>query len=709
MRRAALLGLCALALGLASASAAQAQAPSCDDVHQLTWKKDGGGDFTSESSWEPECLPRATTVVDLSRVPAGASVTGLSGSVAGMTTAAGVRLDGGSLTVLGTLSLATADTTFDTHVNADISVAGATTIAGDGRLFIDTDNTVDLNAVSWSGAAGKHGTVLSLNGTARLNVAGPFAVTGEEKVLEGSLYGVLALRPGSSFVTAAPLRVHAAHIDSAGTMGGALGQTLVLDEVRMTLQSGGAVRGRTLVMADTSTVTLAGDPAIDDGELEVSAGVVAGAGRLGGGGRFLWTGGHLDGAFSTGPDLHFDVAGALPKFVEGVDPGTGALTLRGPSRWGEGTVHLKTAQVALRNEGTMRVEPGAVITGDDCCVFGEPQLTNTGTILTEGDGERTIALAPVTSSGKLDLAGGRLRLQSLRQTDGQLWLRGGTLAIDGAPPALPPAPIDLAGGELAGTGTLEAAVTSAGVVRPGAPDADGATGTLTIGGAYVQVGGGRLVADLASGAHDTLRATGPVTLAGTLEARTASGYTPGFGVRADVVRGASRAGSFGTLAGAEIAGDRRWFATDVADGTDLVVTPKPVGPPADTRPPQVQALTIRHRTLRQLRLHGLPLTLRVDEAARLTAELLVDRATARRLHLAGAAAGRKSSKPVRIGRLVRSLRRGTNRFTVRLDRAAAKRLGKAKAKRVRVTVRLTLRDAADNATVRTRSLTATRR
>ena len=56
-----------------------------------------------------------------------------------------------------------------------------------------------------------------------------------------------------------------------------------------------------------------------------------------------------------------------------------------------------------------------------------------------------------------------------------------------------------------------------------------------------------------------------------------------------------------------------------------------------------------------------------------------------------------------------TLRKGTNRFTIKLDRAAAKRLAKTRAKRVKLTVRLALRDAKGNATVRSRSVTATRR
>src|SRR3954454_5602652 len=401
--------VCALACAfilLCVAGGASAEVASCDQVHFLSWAKGGGGDFQDDQSWDPQCKPDATKTVDIGAVSPGADIENVSGTVAGLTAGSGVRLHGSGLTVLASLSLWSSHGTLDTHLDADLHSLGFTTIDGDGDLFVDAGRTLDVNAGAWSGGGNDINPILQLNANAHLNVSGTFTAAGAPKTLEGSRSGTVGINPGGAFVADAPVLVHAAQIESAGTLQAKQGQTLTLDESQTTLSQGASFAGPglTRITTPTSLVTLAGDAAVSSGTLELSAGVLQGSGQLGGAGRLNWTGGHLDGAFSTGSGLHFDVTGDEPKFIEGTATGSGQLTLKGPSSWGgTGAVHLKTAAVVLRNEGTMRVEPGALISGDACCESGEAHLVNTGTVVTEGDGDRTIEKVPAESSGTIDL------------------------------------------------------------------------------------------------------------------------------------------------------------------------------------------------------------------------------------------------------------------------------------------------------------------
>ena len=679
-----------IALGIAAAPAS-AQSPGCNSPGTLSWTG-GSGNFGDSTKWSPECEPGPQHFVVIGGGSGPDEITNVNGTVGGMSVGSGVRLRGGALTVLGAFSHTSSHEAFDSHIDTDLTVIGVSSFDGTGKVFLDDDTVVTLNGPgTWTGGDDDHMPLLSVEGS-QLHIGGAFTVSGKPKYLEGASDGRLVTTPTGSFMSSADaLTTHALNIDDAGAVGATAGRTLTLDETALNLEDGGEVRGpgTTRITTQTSTLTFDGTSEVTrDGELDFTAGVVRGKGTLGGDGRWRMSGGTLDGDHSTAGNLRFITSNAETVVVEGVDPGTGRLHLGGPSTIaGPGILQLRRPEVRLSNAGVMSIEPGAEIEATTCC----SPFTNTGTITTAGAGDRTLDGTDLVNSGRIDLTGGRLALFKLRQTSGELWQRGGTLAITGRLPSIAPVPVDLAGGELAGVGTLEGpGVVSAGVVSPGDPTQGGARGTLTIAGAYAQGAGGRLVADVADASHDRLTSGGPAALAGTIQARNAPGYAPPAGTTLPVVRGASRSGEFSALDAPDFASDRRWSVAHVPTGADLVVVPKSAttAPPAATA---AVALTLKRVRLKRALAKGLPLTVRPSLAGKLRLTIEVPRSLARRRGL----------RTGRVGSLSRTVTPRSTKATVKFTRKAARRLRGLRT--LKLTVRATLTTTSGKAT-RTRKV-----
>lgn len=122
----------------------------------------------------------------------------------------------------------------------------------------------------------------------------------------------------------------------------------------------------------------------------------------------------------------------------------------------------------------------------------------------------------------------------------------------------------------------------------------------------------------------------------------------------------------------------------------------PADVPAADRTAPVLKASVAKRTRRRALLRGLTVKITCNEPCRATADLLLDRRTAKRLRLAGA-------KPVRIGRVTRTLKKaGTVKLKLRPSAKARKRLRRGRVRSVSVRVRAV--DAAGN-----RSKTVTRK
>lgn len=568
------LGVLAAAMALFAADA-HAQTPSCNAPQTLTFLG-SGGDFQSEDKWSPQCQPGPLHTV---MIPGGhlTELDNVNGTVAGMLVGPGVRLNGGALEVLGFASIGTDSGQFDNHLGTSLNVLGFTSIDGDGKLFVESGKDFTMGAGGmWNGSGihlgESHEIVLQLDGTSRLFVNGPLTVDtadpgGTNFLLEGTTgLGAeqIVIGPaGSITARARMMRIHAAKIDAdpGAAVGASAGNTLTLDETALRLANGSRVTGpgTTRVIGGQSTLELVANPTValqDDAVLELAAGTLLGDGTLGGQGNFAWKGGHLDGTHVFADPLRLEASGPEPKFVEGLTPNAGKLTIAGPSSFSGGAVHLKTPQVAVRNEGTMTLGGGALLTGDACCAA----FTNAGTLVSEAtDAPARIDGAHVTNTGKLELRAGPLELADLTQTEGSTSLLGGQLKIVGHG-GTPIPPFDLRAGTLDGSGAIEGdVVNTAARVAPGDPATEGAIGAILISGAYSHGSEAVLEVDAKSAEqHDRLGIAGVATIAGKVRATTRDGWKAPAGSTLRVVDATTtREGQFTTLEGALTQG-RRW-------------------------------------------------------------------------------------------------------------------------------------------------------
>jgi hypothetical protein len=141
------------------------------------------------------------------------------------------------------------------------------------------------------------------------------------------------------------------------------------------------------------------------------------------------------------------------------------------------------------------------------------------------------------------------------------------------------------------------------------------------------------------------------------------------------------------------------FGLDSPDATLTITvnalpaaTPTPTPPPPDTTAPVATLNSVRGQKLKQVLAKGLHLTLATNEAGKATVTVTVDAATARKLHLKR-----------EVGRASADVRAGKLELTVKLTAKARKAIKKLR--KVRLTVRAVVTDAAGNPA--TRSMTVT--
>jgi hypothetical protein len=289
------------------------------------------------------------------------------------------------------------------------------------------------------------------------------------------------------------------------------------------------------------------DVALVETQATVHAGEAVGALELGGNARLLPGGGSISvgsGGFwefiQNGSELNVvdvPVTVAGPASFAGDLNVDDVMTLSGPSSVdgfvvaggssfpsaklvNTGTLDLGgNLSGSIVNTGTLRIDAVAFGSGNSC-LCGSPTI-NTGTI--------DVLRDPKISNQAADGLHGQL----INQSNGQIDVAGGALLSDhgfvGSAPD-----VVLNGGELTGTGVIEAQVHNvSGTVSPGG---DGNVGTLTIedpnGYGYVQGSGGTLRVDVRGSqpaAVDELAVGGPLKLDGNLYIDS-SGYTPTAGV-----------------------------------------------------------------------------------------------------------------------------------------------------------------------------------
>ena len=168
----------------------------------------------------------------------------------------------------------------------------------------------------------------------------------------------------------------------------------------------------------------------------------------------------------------------------------------------------------------------------------------------------TLALGDITGPGQLTISGGLTNSGTVLigpgadlsvggnyiQTAGATQLDSGQLTAIGL--------VDLEGGVLGGTGTVNANVLNNAEVDAGQP---GSPGLLTILGDYTQTAGGVLVVEIGgpnTGTDfDQINVTGQATLDGTLTVNLTGGFVPNSGDSFQVLTFGSGTGVFATVNG----------------------------------------------------------------------------------------------------------------------------------------------------------------
>jgi len=156
---------------------------------------------------------------------------------------------------------------------------------------------------------------------------------------------------------------------------------------------------------------------------------------------------------------------------------------------------------------------GTVLNDSGATLSNSGTLTNAGTVSNHGT---------ISNSGILNIQPGgvfnNLAGSTFTQTSGQL-------IVDGTLNSL--TAVQIAGGVLSGTGTINGNVNNSGLVQPG-----DAPGTLTLNGNYSQGSFGLLTIDLggtAPGDSSVLNVSGLSTLDGTLDLTAVNGFIPAAG------------------------------------------------------------------------------------------------------------------------------------------------------------------------------------
>ena len=126
---------------------------------------------------------------------------------------------------------------------------------------------------------------------------------------------------------------------------------------------------------------------------------------------------------------------------------------------------------------------------------------------------------------------------------------GGTTTVDGTLAGTGSANLDLTGGKLYGTGSVNDAVTDAATVTPG--NSATSTGKLEVNGTYAQSAGGALDVTLggttAGTNYDQLNVSSTASLGGTLNVTLAAGYKPAVGNTFDILNASLISGNFTTI------------------------------------------------------------------------------------------------------------------------------------------------------------------
>ncbi len=419
---------------------------------------------------------------------------------------------------------------------------GAAGAINSGRMLALSGNNLWLGSGDFTNFEGStSGTIVANGGTVTMNGA---TVTGGEVRVVGT--GTLDL--SGSTVTGGTVSNSAGGTIVASRFGSSLGgdvsnpsggQVIVADGASLVLESGGSVQNAGVIRVESTGAF-------------TTLGVSGGDVTLSGGGRVI-------------------LSDSNNNFISG---GVTDRLINQDNRI-EGAGRIGLNRMGIVNRGVIEANGGNQLVVDP----GDAQgFLNEGALLATGTGGAVIGAGGFETSGSVDVA----RQSSLDRYGAYLQTAGlttvnGTLSATGI--------VDIQGGVLRGSGTIDASLTSLSIVEPGVDS----PGTLTISGDYTQNPLGDLSIDigglLSGDEYDVLNVFGEANLAGTLSVSLFGGFNPAEGMSFDILAADTILGSFDALDLPVLSGGHSFTVRILSDingtTTDVVrltTTPVPVPP-----------------------------------------------------------------------------------------------------------------------------------
>ncbi len=213
----------------------------------------------------------------------------------------------------------------------------------------------------------------------------------------------------------------------------------------------------------------------------------------------------------------------------------GTWNFKGNTTWSGAYDFYLNSAVVLNNSGNFNIQNNQSLFDWNA----NNTINNSGTF-TKVAGVGTSAIGPkFKNSGVVSAQAGTMSFDnSFTQTAGQLALNGGAVTC--------PTTIQIQGGSVTGTGTINASLKSYGLVAPG-----NSPGLLIITGNYQQVATATLSIEIggttAGSGFDRLDIGGTATLAGFLNVTLIDNFTPADQTTFQVLTYSAKSGSFGTV------------------------------------------------------------------------------------------------------------------------------------------------------------------
>ncbi len=435
------------------------------------------------------------------------------GTAAGgaLTNLSGTTLTGGTYSVGGTMKFGASGASIVTDA-ANISLTGA------GAQLINFGNTSLLTNLATITSAGS----LTLGAS-----WGTFTTTGNF-----TNDGTLSVGSGDKFI-----------VDLSDSLTNFSGTTLTGGTYKITgtLEFAGAN-----IVTNDANITLTGAGSKIDGKNAANGlanfAVNDGSFTLGKGRSFTTAGNFTNsGLLTVGAGDTFDVNGNLTNFS--------GTTLTGGNYNVSGILQFNGADI-VTNAATITLGSAAAKIQNQSAanaMLGFKTNTAAGKFTLSGDANLTTTGGAFTNAGTVTVSTGSTF--TVGGSSGNYTQTAGTTTVDGTLAGTGSAALDLTGGKLYGTGSLDDAVTDAATVTPG--NSATSTGKLQVNGTYAQSAGGALDVTLggttAGTTYDQLNVSSTASLGGTLNVTLAAGYKPAVGNTFDILNALTISGNFTTI------------------------------------------------------------------------------------------------------------------------------------------------------------------